>query len=178
MPTTYIARLLVKALIVMLGTVPFYSARAQVPNEYAAKAAFLYNVMLFTAFPNGGNGIIRLCVLGRDPFSGALNMLEGKAINSSKLTIGYPRSSSEAFKQCQAVFVAMSEADNILALADLGKEAGVMTITDIEGSVRKGIMVEVQIENNKIVFEFNNESAHAAKISLSSKVIRLAKSVY
>lgn len=178
MPTRYVARLLVKTLIVMIGAFPLCPVTAQVPNEYAAKAAFLYNVMLFSAFPGAGNGTIRLCVLGRDPFSGGLNMLEGKEIGSSKLTIGYPRSSTEAFKQCQAVFVALSEADNILAIANLGKEAGVMTISDVEGSARKGVMVELYIENNKIAFEFNNDSAHSAKISLSSKVIRLAKSVY
>ncbi|MFS0757551.1 YfiR family protein [Noviherbaspirillum sp. 1P10PC] len=162
----------------MIGALPFRPVIAQVANEYAAKAAFLYNVMLFSSFPVGGNGTIRLCVLGRDPFSGGLNMLEGKEINSSKLTIAYPRTSTEAFKQCQAVFVALSEADNILALATLGKESGVMTISDVEGSARKGIMVELHIENNKIAFEFNNDSAHSARISLSSKVIRLAKSVY
>lgn len=153
-------------------------AHAQAAAEYAAKAAFIYNIVLFSSFPNANNGLIRLCVLGRDPFGAALNQLEDKRLGEARITIAYPRSSSEAVKQCQIVFISASEADNISMLADAGKAAGVMTISDTKGAARKGTTLELGVEDQRIVFEFNAAAARSANIALSSKVLRLARAVY
>lgn len=151
---------------------------AQPASEYEAKAAFIYNIALFTSFPNVEGGTIRLCVLGRDPFDGALNALEGKAVGAAKLEIDYPRSAGDAMKRCQILFISDSEADGIAALADSGRESYVMTIADTKGAARKGVMLELSVEDKKIGFEFNSAAARSANISLSSKVLRLAKAVY
>jgi hypothetical protein len=162
------------ALALLLPT----SAYAQAAAEYAAKAAFIYNIALFSNFPSGNTGLIRLCVLGRDPFGGILNSLDGKRLGEARMTIAYPRSEGEALKQCQIVFISASEADNIATLADSGKEAGVMTISDTKGAARKGIMLELSVEDKRIAFEVNGEAARRANIALSSKVLRLARAVY
>jgi hypothetical protein len=49
-------------------------AQAQAADEYAAKAAFIYNIAQFSTLPNM-NGVARLCVLGRDPFGSTLGTL-------------------------------------------------------------------------------------------------------
>ena len=146
--------------------------------EYAAKAAFIYNAALFSQFPNADTGLLRLCVLGRDPFGELLASMEGKRLGDAKITVAYPQSSSDALKQCQIVFISASEADNIAALADAGKGAGVMTIADTKGAARKGIMLELSVEDKRIAFECNVEAARSANITLSSKVLRLARAVY
>lgn len=154
------------------------AACAQAAAEYAAKAAFIYNVALFSNFPNGNNGLIRLCILGRDPFGDILRKLEGKRLGEATMTIAYPDTRAEALKQCQIVFISASEADNIAMLADAGRQAGVMTVADLQGAARKGIMLELRVEDQRIAFEFNAEAARAASITLSSKVLRLARAVY
>jgi hypothetical protein len=154
------------------------AACAQAAAEYAAKAAFIYNIALFSHFPTGNNGVIRLCVLGRDPFGDILKKLEGKHLGEAKMTIAYPDSRGEALKQCQIVFISASEVDNIALLADAGRQAGVMTVSDMQGAARKGIMLELNVEDKRIAFEFNAEAARAASITLSSKVLRLARAVY
>lgn len=151
---------------------------AQPASEYEAKAAFIYNIALFTSFPNVEGGVIRLCVLGRDPFDGVLKTLEGKAVGAAKLEIDYPRSAGDAMKRCQILFISDSEADGMAALADLGRESYVMTIADAKGAARKGVMLELSVQDKKIGFEFNGTAARSANISLSSKVLRLAKAVY
>lgn len=154
------------------------SAHAQAAAEYAAKAAFIYNIAVFSNFPSGAAGLIRLCVLGRDPFGNILNSLEGKRLGEATMTIAYPRSAGEALKQCQIVFISASEADNIAVLADSGREAGILTIADTRGAARKGIMLELCVEDKRIAFEVNGEAARTANIALSSKVLRLARAVY
>lgn len=151
---------------------------AQSAPEYAAKAAFIYNIALFTSFPNAGQGMVRLCVMGRDPFEGAFRALEGRAVGAAKLSVAYPDTGSEAMSQCQIVFISASEADNLDRLAELGRRAGVLTIADIKGAARKGVMVELSVEDKKIVFAVNAEAARGANIALSSKVLRLARAVY
>jgi hypothetical protein len=151
---------------------------AQPAGEYEAKAAFIYNIALFTSFPNADAGTLRLCVLGRDPFDGALNALAGKAVGSLRLAVAFPRSSSEAMKRCQILYISDSEADSMAALADAGRDASVLTIAGTRGAARQGVMLELCVQDKKIGFEFNGASARSANISLSSKVLRLAKAVY
>lgn len=153
-------------------------ACARAADEYVAKAAFLYNLVLFSTFAEASKETIYLCVLGRDPFGPALSSLEGKSVGSAKLGVRFPKTSTEAIMQCRILFVSASEEHNIIAIAGWAREAGILTVTDVQGAARKGIMVQIGIEDKKIVFEFNNESARAASVAVSSKVLRLARAVY
>jgi hypothetical protein len=152
-------------------------AHAQAADEYAAKAAFIYNIALFSTLPNA-NGVVRLCVLGRDPFGSVLAALDGKALGNARLAVGYPRSSAEALAQCHILFISASEADSLALLADSAKTAGVLTIADVKGAARKGVMLELCVDERRIAFEFNGAAARGAGINLSSKVLRLARAVY
>lgn len=151
--------------------------RAQT-NEYAAKAAFIYNVAMFSNLAATHAGQVRLCVLGRDPFGELLASLEGKRLGEATMTIAYPHSGAEALKQCQIVFISASEADNLALLAEANKQAGALTIADTRGAARKGIILELSVDDKRIAFDFNAEAARSANITLSSKVLRLARAVY
>jgi len=153
------------------------AAQAQAADEYAAKAAFIYNIAQFSTLPNM-NGVVRLCVLGRDPFGSALGTLEGKMLGNARLTIVYPRSGQEALMQCHILYISASEADDIAALAGSARAAGVLTIADMRGAARKGVMLELYVDDRRIAFEFNGAAARGAGITLSSKVLRLARAIY
>ncbi|HEX8614496.1 MAG TPA: YfiR family protein [Telluria sp.] len=153
-------------------------AQAQAAAEYAAKAAFIYNIALFATFPNPDAPLVKLCILGRDPFGKLLASLEGKPLGEAKMTVAYPRSGGDALKQCQLVFVSASESDAVTLLAQSARQEGVLTVSDAKGAARLGIMVELDVEDKRIAFEFNAEAARAANITLSSKVLRLARAVH
>jgi len=151
-------------------------ARAQA-DEYTAKAAFIYNIALFSSFANA-SGVVRLCVLGRDPFGSVLDALDGKPLGKARLTIAYPRSADEALALCQIVFIGASEADDTMLLAERAKGAGVMTVADVDGAARRGVMLELAVADRRIAFDFNATAARAAGIGLSSKVLRLARAIH
>lgn len=153
------------------------ASRAETATEYAAKAAFIYNVALFSSVPSV-NGTMRLCVLGRDPFGAALERLDGKTVGAARMAVAYPHSGSEALKQCQILFISASEGDSVATLADAARDAGVLTISDIKGAARRGVMLELYVEDKRIAFECNGAVARAASIGLSSKLLRLARAVY
>lgn len=164
-------------LALSLAILPAAPSRAEAAGEYAAKAAFIYNVALFSSLP-GVNGTVRLCVLGRDPFGSALEGLDGKAVGAAKMAVAHPHSGSEALRQCQILFISASEADSVATLADAARDAGVLTISDIKGGARRGVMLELYVEDKRIAFECNGAVARAAGIGLSSKLLRLARAVY
>lgn len=167
-------------LISLVGLILLWPAcvRAQTASEYAAKAAFIYNIALFTTFPSTDAGLIRLCVLGRNPFDGALQTLQGKAVGSARLTVEHPGSVAEAMKRCQILFISESEADSLQVLAEAARDAAVLSVADIRGAAKRGVMLELSVQEQRIGFEFNGAVARSANIALSSKVLRLAKAVY
>ena len=171
------ARLVAGVLALSLAILPAAPARAQAATESAAKAAFIYNVALFSNLP-GVSGTVRLCVLGRDPFGAALERLEGKSVGEAKMTVAYPHSHSEALRQCQILFISASEADSLGTLAEAAKAAGILSISDSKGAARRGVMLELYVEERRIAFECNGAMARAASIVLSSKLLRLARAVY
>ena len=65
--------------------------RAGPSREYLVKAAFLYNFAKFTVWPATAfanrETPLRLCLLGKDPFQGALDSLAGKTVRKRKLEI-------------------------------------------------------------------------------------------
>jgi hypothetical protein len=64
------------------------------------------------------------------------------------------------------------------ALADSARAAGVLTIADTRGAARKGVMLELVLDDRRIAFEFNGAAARGAGVVLSSKVLRLARAIY
>lgn len=158
----------------VLAATPSY---AQTATEYAAKAAFIYNIALFSSLPRASD-TMRLCVLGRNPFGSTLDSLEGKPVGQAKMTVAYPGTGNEALKQCQILFIGASEEHNLDTVAEAARDAGILTISDLKGAARRGAMLELALENKRIAFEGNGTAMRAASIVLSSKVLRLAKAVY
>ena len=82
-------RLLAAAMLVPCSAQP--DSAPQTPTEYQVKAAFLYNFAKFVewpAAPNEQKDPLAICVLGQDPFDGALERVtQGKAINDRRIVI-------------------------------------------------------------------------------------------
>jgi hypothetical protein len=160
-------------------TCPFGAAAAPASPEYALKAAFIYNFAMFTTWAERPDKTISLCVLGRDPLGSAIDLLEGKEVGLSRLSIVRLRSVSEVTRNCQIVFVADAEVDNYLGFAEYMRHApGVLTISDKEGAARQGIIIELTAEGKNIGFVFNQEAARLANVQISSKLLRIARKVY
>ena len=151
---------------------------AAVP-EYALKAAFLYNFALFTTWPDRYEKLLHLCVLGRDPFGTALDSLVGKDANGARITVSRLRNLNEAVRSCQIIFVTDADVDAFVAqTAGASPVKGVLTIAEREGAARAGIMIELISENGKISFEFNQMNADKSGVTVSSKLLRLARKIY
>lgn len=51
------------------------------------------------------------------------------------------------------------------------------TVTDSAGAAKRGVALNMAVVQNKITFEANPRAARAARLNLSSKLLRLATEV-
>ncbi len=150
------------------------AAAGAVPLEYRVKAAFLYHFAQLTRWPGEGEGALRVCVLGEDPFGPALERLEGKRVRGRRISVG--RCSSGGACDCEVVFVSRSERGRLAAdLARLGP--GVLTVSDIPGFAGAGGMIELVLVDGKVRFRINRGAAERAGLRLSSRLLHLAEDV-
>jgi len=150
-------------------------------DEYAVKAAFLYNFVRFvewpsTAFSAPGAPFV-VCVAGRDPFGVALNRtLLGKNVE------GHPFATrrladDERADGCHVLFVARSEKHRAGALADDGRRQSILTIGDFDSFADEGGVVAFYLDDNRVRFAINVDSAARSGLKVSANLLALARVV-
>lgn len=167
-------RLAVTLLCWLLGSMP---AQAAEPLEYQVKAAFLYNFARFIEWPvDTYADRFSICVLGEDPFGAALQRLAEKQIRGVQIQVRR-LSSIDGADSCQVLFIASSERHALVEV--LAHVAGkpVLTVSDIKGFARVGGIVEFYLDRKRIRFAVNPRAAHRAGLSVSSKLLSLARVV-
>lgn len=157
-------------------TLPLAQA-AETASEYAVKAAFIYNFISFTTWPEPAPLHPRLCVLGRDPFGPALDNLAGKEALGGRLEVRR-LSTDESTPGCLVLFISDSERANLATILEKLEGAAVLTVTDLPEAAAKGVIIKLALEGQKVVFRVDNEAARRARIQLSSKLLRLAREVH
>ena len=157
------------------------SASAQVAAEYDVKAAFLYNFAKFAEWPanafNAPGTPMTLCIVGKDPFGDTLDSLvRGETLQGRPLIVHRTNDLLEV-RDCHIVFLSRTEQarqDEVLATA---RGAGILTVGEGDSFLRDGGIIRFVLEANRVRFEINLDAAERNGIKLSSKLLRLARSV-
>jgi hypothetical protein len=151
--------------------------RADNVSEYSLKAAFIYNFAKFVEWPQETDAVLRLCVLGEDPFGPTLDDLQDKPIGLRKLAVER-LPSMENLRRCRILFISESESDKLPLILKAIEGSSALTIADTESFLERGVMIGMTLDDNRITFEVNAGAARRAKLEISSKLLRLAKRVY
>ncbi len=145
--------------------------------EYRVKAAFLYNFALLTQWPDSPSAALQLCVHGDDPFGAELDGLRGKPVGARSIVVRRAVA-RDALAGCQLVFVAASAIGDLPGVLDALRGSTALTVADSPGAARRGVAVNlVAADDEHIGFEVNLRAAQAARLVLSSKLLRLAREV-
>jgi len=156
------------------------SSRAQAPHpsEYQLKAAFIYNFAKFIDWPPAAfadqKSPFIIGVLGDNHFgSGFEQMIAGKKINDRPISIQTFRTAAEA-TNCQILFVSLSEKRHFPEIVQSLHAVPVLTVSETDGFIEAGGMVNFVDEAGKIRFQINDDAAKAARLKISSKLLSLA----
>lgn len=147
--------------------------------EYKVKAAFLLNFTKFVIWPPAAfeqeQSPISICVVGDDPFGRALDQIvDGEAVNGRKVVVERLRRAPPA-KTCQVMYVSKSEKDVRSTVATAGP--GVLTVGEGDDFLRDGGIIAFVLDNNRVRFDINQNAAASGSLTLSSKLLSVARTV-
>lgn len=151
-------------------------ACAQVVDEWKAKAALIYNLILFTEWQVAPTENLGICVLKESALTKELSKFQGRVMRNAALRI-IKVSESSGFSQCS---VLLMDTDSLKSISNIRKNLeglSVLTIMDEEDIWHEGVMISISVFRDRIVFDIDLKSAQASRISISSKLLRLARGV-
>ena len=150
-------------------------------SEQELKAAALNQMVHFARWPaeafSESNSPLVIGIYGEDPFGSLMDdLVEGES------AFGHPIKivrcfTPEAAATCHAVFVRGSDKRSADLLVHVLSGKSVLTICDDENITAAGAVVGLTVRNNRIHILVNLEAARRAKVTLSSKLLRLAEIV-
>ena len=156
----------------------FKSSAQEQPSEYQVKAAFLYNFAKFVEWPAevfaDTNSPIVLGILGKNVFGNELEKtIRDRRVNNRLFQFKNFTSATEA-TNCQILFISPSEKDNFAKIINTLKNTSVLTVSEADGFIKAGGVINFVFENDKIRFQINDEAAKKARLKISSKLLSLA----
>lgn len=147
-------------------------------SPYQLKAAFLYNFAKFidwppTSFQDDKSPFI-IGVLGNNPFGTDLNqMVAGKTINDHPILIANFHATTDV-TNCQILFISSSEKKMFPAIIERLRSIPVLTVSESDGFLEAGGMVNFVQDSSKIHFQINNDAAKSSGLKISSRLLSLA----
>ena len=153
-------------------------------SEYLIKAGFIYNFAKLVQWPTiaftQADSPIVIGILGDDPFGATLDrIVADKKINGRGLVVRrlkWGRDFKDV-KDCNILFVSSSEKEHIDSVVEMMRQLPVLTIGDVPGFARRGGIMNFTLEDNKVRFEVNVEAAKHADLTISSRLLTLARIV-
>ena len=141
-------------------------------NEYAVKAALIYNIAKFVTWPQvllpAPGEPLAVCVLVTDPFGSALDdTLNGRQVGGHPLAV---RRVAEPEPACHVLFVSSSEHKRLDVILEKVQKAGVLTVGDMEGFNRAGGVIELVTEADAVHFHLNAPAAEQGRLQISARL--------
>lgn len=156
------------------------AARAQDSSsqlEKKVKAGLIYNFLKYTAWPENAGGQsdgFKLCLLGPNPFSGALKPLEGRTAQNKTIAILRVETIEEG-RKCHLLFIHSNLDNGLPGFLERIKGYPVLLVSDMEGFADRGGMVELATENGYINIHVNRDALRESGLVIQDRLLKLAK---
>lgn len=145
--------------------------------EFRVKAAFIYNFIAFTEWPNTTGSTLNLCIYGQSPLDKEIDALHGRFANNQEI-ITQKHIEIDDLHDCQIVFIATTAIDDLPQVIDHLQGKPTLIIADSKGAAHQGAAINMSIKNDKIIFDANLGAARQRGLKISSKLLGLAHKVY
>lgn len=163
----------------MAALLPWEFTRAQPVPEYDLKAAFVYNFAVFTDWPADASfegNTLAICVNPNSVMRQPLLRLGEKQVKGRRLMVR-SLTTMDDVRQCHVIFLGGADKDRWTKIRKDIASASVLTISDDEEIGNDGVIIALSSDASRIVFDIDTRAARQAKLALSSKLLRLARSV-
>jgi len=146
-------------------------------TEAGLKAALVFNFAGYTGWPVDGRDHFSICVFNESAMFDAMKSLERKEIGGVRVSViradeKYP------LTDCRIIYVGKTGQNSFTKIDKQPlNNASVLIVTDSVDLPAADFMIQLQTENDHLGFIVNLKTVKAAGLTISSKVLRLAKAV-
>jgi hypothetical protein len=178
-------RILIIALSVSLSWAPGALAQGRDSSdssEYLIKAGFIFNFAKFvdwppTTFAQVDSPIV-IGILGTDPFGAIIDQIvQDKKIGGRGFVVKRLKWGADPkdLRECKILFVGASERAHVDELVQIVRGLPILTVGETPGFAERGGVIRLVLEDNKVRFEVNVEAARQAGLTISSRLLTLAR---
>lgn len=153
------------------------AAAAEPVPEHELKAAFIYNFIQFTQWPEGQikGSTLNVCVSPGTILHMALQAIAGKSAHGRVIAL-QPLPTAQV-AGCHVLVAESGDRSRLPLVRRAIASEPVLTVTDDLELMRDGFMIGMMVEGGRISFLVDNSRATEVKLVVSSRLLRLAKSV-
>jgi hypothetical protein len=169
----YIALL---ALVLMSGHSNTAMVNQIKDTRSVAKALFLYTFATLIDWPEDykkGNFVIGVLGTSTDVYDELNAKYSGKSIGSQEIVIKKYASRTEIDK-AHIVFLTADKSDQITSLTTQLKDKSTLIVTEKEGYLSKGAVINFVLDGSKQAYEVSKSNAKKYKLVIASKLTTLA----
>lgn len=177
--------ILILALSVSLSWAPEANAEASDasdPSEYLIKAGFIFNFAKFVEWPAPAfaqpDSPIVIGILGTDPFGTTIDQIvRDKKIGARGFVVKRLQWGKDIKElvDCKILFVSASEKAHMDEVLQMVKGLPILTVGETPGFAERGGIIRFTVEDNRVRFEVNVETAQQAGLTISSRLLTLAR---
>jgi hypothetical protein len=154
-------------------------AQSSPSPQYRVEAAFLFNFTKFIDWPasafNSPEEPFVIGILGDDPFGNFIDeVVKDEKVKEHSIKIERYADSSNIGK-CHLLFINSRKKERVNELLKELTYQNVLTVSNDDNFLREGGMIQFFTEDNKIRVAINTSATKAAQISVSSKLLALAR---
>lgn len=195
-----IKRRLPFTLILLMTMLSCEIAQAVPVDEFELKTAYLYNFALFTTWPASwppeSSGNMAICTIGEDGFGTSIEQLHNRKVRGKRVVVRRAIALEQA-PSCHMLYIAESERQNMPAILESLRGSSVLTISEAAnvnslkeesgGALPSPVpvstppvrsVVTLILDNKRLVFEVDSAAARQAGLTMSSRLLYLARHVY
>jgi hypothetical protein len=150
----------------------------QTTNAIQLKAVFLSNFPQYMDWPAevfaDARAPLIIGILGKDPFGDLLDdAVRAQRVNNHPLLIERFKHASDV-KVCQILYISDSETRRLSRILAELKGRSILTVSDMADFAPRGGMVCLSNQSNSVQLQVNLGELNAARLTMSSKLLRAA----
>jgi hypothetical protein len=149
--------------------------------EHRVKAAFLYKFAGYVDWPPaafaGADTPITIGVIGSEPLATELaQVVTGRTVNNRSIAVRRIKA-GEALAGVHILFVGNAERARLSQHARNAQAHSVLTVSESEGALEQGSMINFVVADRRVRFEVALDSAEKGGLRLSSRLLAVAQQV-
>jgi hypothetical protein len=149
--------------------------------ESGVKAAFLYRFLGYVEWPPGSagdsNSPVTIGVFGADHIAAELSQIvTARTVNGRPLAVKRIKEGDQ-LTCIQVLFIGQTDAARIGQLLKMAQPRSILTVTETDGALAQGSVINFRMVEGRIRFEVSLEAADKSNLKLSSRMLAVAHHV-